>query len=77
VTDKQPVGARSAFVRDLAHALDILTIGVGYLFPLWDGRRQTLADKVMGTVVISSDKTGSSGSQTSQTRHRRKGMGDS
>jgi uncharacterized RDD family membrane protein YckC len=67
VTDKQPVGARSAFVRDLAHALDILTIGVGYLFPLWNGQRQTLADKVMKTVVIAQDNTGSRVSRTSET----------
>jgi uncharacterized RDD family membrane protein YckC len=65
MTDKQPIGFRSAFVRGLAHILDIGTLGVGYLLPLWDKRRQTLADAVMGTIVISQDKTGSSGSQTS------------
>jgi uncharacterized RDD family membrane protein YckC len=62
MTDKQPIGFRSAFVRGLAHILDIGTLGVGYLLPLWDKRRQTIADKVMGTIVISPDKTGSSGS---------------
>ena len=53
IADKQPVGRGMAFGRDLAHGLDILTLGVGYLFPIWDPRRQTLADKVMKTVVIS------------------------
>ncbi len=53
MTDKQPIGFGAAFLRGLAHTLDILTAGVGYLFPLWDVRRQTLADKVMKTVVIS------------------------
>jgi RDD family len=65
MADKQPIGAGAAFVRRLAHALDILTLGVGYLLPLWDVRRQTLADKVMRTVVISQDNTGSSASQAS------------
>jgi uncharacterized RDD family membrane protein YckC len=65
MTDKQLIGAPAAFVRGLAHILDILTLGVGYLLPLWDARRQTLADKVMKTVVVSHDKTGSSVSQTS------------
>jgi uncharacterized RDD family membrane protein YckC len=57
MADNQPIGARAAFGRDLAHTLDILTLGVGYLLPLWDARRQTLADRVMKTVVVSQDKT--------------------
>jgi len=57
MADKQPVGRRRAFVRDLAHAFDILTLGLGYLLPLWDARRRTLADRIMKTVVISRDKT--------------------
>jgi uncharacterized RDD family membrane protein YckC len=64
MADKQPIGFRAAFKRGLAHLLDIATLGVGYLLPLWDKRRQTLADKVMRTVVISEDKPGSSGSKT-------------
>lgn len=65
MADKQVIGPRGAFVRSLAHALDILTLGFGYLFPLWDVRRQTLADKLMKTVVISQGKTGSSVSRES------------
>jgi uncharacterized RDD family membrane protein YckC len=57
MADKQPIGAGAAFVRGLAHILDILSLGVGYLFPLWDERRQTMADKVMKTVVVSQGKT--------------------
>jgi uncharacterized RDD family membrane protein YckC len=57
MADKQLIGARAAFVRGLAHILDILTLGVGYLLPLWDARGQTLADKVMNTIVVSQDKT--------------------
>jgi uncharacterized RDD family membrane protein YckC len=46
-----PIGAFQAFVRDLVHILDALTC-VGYLWPLWDERRQTFADMLMNTVVI-------------------------
>jgi uncharacterized RDD family membrane protein YckC len=56
MADKQPIGAKAAFSRGLAHLLDIFTLGIGYLFPLWDAQRQTLADKVMKTVVISQDR---------------------
>jgi uncharacterized RDD family membrane protein YckC len=65
MADNQLIGAGAAVVRGLAHILDILTLGVGFLLPLWDARRQTLADKVMKTVVVSQGKTGSGVSQTS------------
>ena len=42
-----------AFVRDLAHIVDSVICYIGYLFPLWDARRQTFADKIMSTVVLS------------------------
>jgi uncharacterized RDD family membrane protein YckC len=48
----QPVGTLMAFVRDIAHLVDGLICFVGYLFPLWDSRRQTLADKIVKTVVV-------------------------
>jgi len=47
----QPIGAGMAFVRDLCHFVDGVICYVGYLFPLWDVKRQTLADKIMHTVV--------------------------
>jgi uncharacterized RDD family membrane protein YckC len=46
-----PIGARNAFIRDLVHILDALTV-VGYLWPKWDDRKQTLADQIMKTIVI-------------------------
>jgi uncharacterized RDD family membrane protein YckC len=46
-----PIGPRYALIRDLVHILDALTL-VGYLWPLWDDKRQTFADQVMKTVVI-------------------------
>jgi uncharacterized RDD family membrane protein YckC len=53
MADGQPMGGGMAFVRDLAHVLDALPCYIGFLFPLWDARRQTFADKVMSTVVLS------------------------
>jgi uncharacterized RDD family membrane protein YckC len=49
----QPIGAGMAFVRDLAHILDGLPCYIGYLWPLWDAKKQTFADKILKTVVIS------------------------
>lgn len=46
-----PIGVKNAFIRDLVHILDALTL-VGYLWPLWDEKRQTFADQIMKTVVI-------------------------
>jgi uncharacterized RDD family membrane protein YckC len=50
MSDKETIGSWKAAVRDLAFTLDILEL---YLLPIWDSRRQTLADKAMKTVVIS------------------------
>ncbi len=52
-----PVGASRAFVRDLVHILDGLSL-VGWLWPRWDERRQTLADKLMRTVVVRVERSG-------------------
>ena len=48
----QPIGPGMAFVRDLAHMIDAAICFVGFLFPLWDPKAQTIADKLMTTVVI-------------------------
>jgi uncharacterized RDD family membrane protein YckC len=53
MADGQPMGGGMCFVRDLAHILDALPCYIGYLWPIWDARRQTFADKVMNTVVLS------------------------
>ena len=47
-----PIGAGMAFVRDLAHIVDAVICYVGFLFPLWDAKAQTLADKIMTTIVV-------------------------
>jgi len=52
-TTGEPVGFGRALLRDVAHLfLDWLPLGLGFLWPLWDARRQTFADKVVGTVVV-------------------------
>jgi uncharacterized RDD family membrane protein YckC len=48
----QPIGMLMAFVRDICHFVDAIICYVGFLFPLWDAKRQTLADKIVKTVVI-------------------------
>ena len=48
----QPIGAGMAFVRDICHCVDSIICYIGWLFPLWDSKRQTLADKIMKTVVV-------------------------
>ena len=48
----QPIGPLLAFARDLAHFVDSIICYIGYLFPLWDAKRQTLADKLVKTVVV-------------------------
>ncbi len=52
MADGQPVGPLMAFARDLCHLLDSLACYIGWLFPLWDARRQTFADKLINTVVL-------------------------
>jgi uncharacterized RDD family membrane protein YckC len=52
MADGQPVGGGIAFVRDVAHTIDALVCYIGYLMPLWDDRRQTIADKLLNTVVL-------------------------
>jgi len=54
----QPIGGGKAFVRDLAHFLDSVLCDIGYLWPLWDAKRQTFSDKVMGTIVTDGPPAG-------------------
>jgi uncharacterized RDD family membrane protein YckC len=48
----QPIGFGMSIVRQLAHIVDGIICYIGYLFPLWDAKRQTLADKIMTTVCV-------------------------
>ncbi|RXS64327.1 RDD family protein [Streptomyces sp. TM32] len=48
----QPLGFGMAFVRRLAHFLDSIACYIGWLWPLWDDKGQTFADKAVGSVVV-------------------------
>jgi uncharacterized RDD family membrane protein YckC len=48
----QPIGFGLSIVRQLAHLIDGAICYIGYLFPLWDAKRQTIADKIMTTVCL-------------------------
>ena len=50
----QPIGVLNAFLRDMLHILDAMAY-VGYLWPLWDVKRQTFSDKLMNTVVVTAE----------------------
>jgi uncharacterized RDD family membrane protein YckC len=47
------IGGGQGVIRSIAHIVDNIICYVGWLFPLWDAKRQTLADKIMKTVVLS------------------------
>jgi uncharacterized RDD family membrane protein YckC len=46
-----PIGTGKAFLRDICHILDAI-LYIGFLWPLWDRKRQTFADKIIKTVVV-------------------------
>jgi uncharacterized RDD family membrane protein YckC len=48
----QPIGFGMSIVRQIAHIVDGLVCYLGYLWPLWDAKRQTFADKIMSTVCV-------------------------
>ncbi len=48
----QPIGFGLSIVRQLAHIVDGIICYIGYLFPLWDAKRQTIADKIMKTICL-------------------------
>ncbi|SEN14704.1 RDD family protein [Actinacidiphila rubida] len=50
--DGQLLGFGRALGRRLLHILDALACFLGYLWPLWDQKRQTFADKIVSSVVI-------------------------
>jgi uncharacterized RDD family membrane protein YckC len=48
----QPIGFGMSIVRQIAHAIDGAICYIGYLFPLWDAKRQTIADKLLKTICV-------------------------
>jgi uncharacterized RDD family membrane protein YckC len=53
----QPVGFGMSVLRQTVHLIDLMICGIGYLFPLWDAKRQTLADKILSTVCLPLHRT--------------------
>jgi uncharacterized RDD family membrane protein YckC len=53
----QFIGGGMGILRNLAHVVDAIPCYIGFLFPLWDAKKQTLADKVMTTVVVAGPKS--------------------
>ncbi|MFD6353773.1 RDD family protein [Nocardia tengchongensis] len=51
-SDGQPTGFGLAVGRGFAHFADALTCYLGYLWPLWDEKKQTFADKIVSTIVV-------------------------
>ncbi|MDP9183379.1 MAG: RDD family protein, partial [Actinomycetota bacterium] len=50
--DGQLVGGGLAIGRYFVHILDSLPCLLGFLWPLWDAKKQTFADKILKTLVI-------------------------
>jgi uncharacterized RDD family membrane protein YckC len=48
----RPIGFGPAVLRKVCHVADSAICYVGWLWPLWDDKQQTLADKIVGTVVV-------------------------
>jgi uncharacterized RDD family membrane protein YckC len=46
------IGIPRAIVRNVARILSGLVFGLGYLWMLWDPRKQTWHDKIANTVVV-------------------------
>lgn len=47
-----PVGGWRVFGRHVAKILSAIPLGLGFLWMLWDPRRQTWHDKIASTVVV-------------------------
>ena len=52
----QPIGFGLSMVRQMAHVVDSRVCYIGCLFPLWDAKRQTLADKIMSTICVPAEQ---------------------
>jgi uncharacterized RDD family membrane protein YckC len=48
----QIIGGGMGIVRTIAHIIDSLICYIGWLFPLWDPKRQTISDKLVKTIVV-------------------------
>ena len=51
-TDGQLIGGGLGIGRYILHIVDGLPCYLGYLWPLWDAKRQTFSDKIVSTIVV-------------------------
>lgn len=51
-SDGDTLGGPMGVVRHLLHIIDAIICFIGFLLPLWDTKRQTIADKLAGSVVV-------------------------
>lgn len=56
----QPVGVGLAIARYFVHILDALPCYLGFLWPLWDKRHETFADKILKHAVVVAPKRSAS-----------------
>lgn len=64
--DGTPVGPGRLLLREAAHLLDTAALLVGWFWPLWDARRRTFADMLVGT----ESRCARAGSPVHSLRHR-------
>ena len=50
-----PIGGGLGIGRYFVHILDAIPCYIGFLWPLWDSKRQTFADKILKTVVVNAE----------------------
>jgi len=50
--DGQVIGGGMGIARYILHILDAIPCYLGFLWPLWDAKKQTFADKILKTVVV-------------------------
>ena len=50
--DGQPIGGGMGIARAFINIINSLPCYVGWLWPLWDPKKQTFTDKILSTVVI-------------------------
>jgi uncharacterized RDD family membrane protein YckC len=48
----QTIGGGMGIARYFLHIVDGLPCYLGYLWPLWDAKRQTFSDKIVSTIVV-------------------------
>lgn len=46
------IGAGAGILRGIFHFVDSLICYIGWLFPLWDAKKQTIGDKIAKTLVL-------------------------